>query len=172
MEELNSVIFEIDNRKFIIEFIIFTIAGLKCCHVEFGQKIGPFIAQFTLNNMPKYSALYVLRKVVYETVDRYRDFDMVVFSSLDGNLKRNAIYDRIAKDMVKREHCDVSYIEMEENSRIFILHRNCYDSNNNDELLSYLSKNGLFSISGRLLMLYFKIINIGKRFLKFRYKYA
>lgn len=170
MEELNSVMFEIDERVFIIEFMIFTLGNLKCCHVEFGQKIGPFLAQFTLNNMSKYSALFVLRRVVHETTERYRGFDIVVFSSLDGNLKRNAIYDRISKDMAKREHYQVSYIERKDNGKVFVIHKDYYNSSVNDELLSYLTKNGLFSIGGTLLKIYFKIVNISRRVLQFRNK--
>lgn len=167
MEELNSVIFEVDGRKFIIEFMIFTLVGLKCCHVEFGQKVGPFIVQFTLNNMSKHSALLVFRQVVRETVERYRHFDIVIFSSLDGNAKRSAIYDRISKDIAKREACQVGHIERMTNHKVYVLHRNCYDSSITEDLLSYLSKNGLFSIGGKLVMNYFKIVNFAKKFLYF-----
>lgn len=172
LEELSSVLFEVGESEFIIEFIIFTLGALRCCHVEFGQKIGPFVAQFTLNNMPKYDALFVLRQVVRETVERCRDFDIVVFSSLDGNLKRNAIYDRIAKDIVKREQCQLSYIQDKPDTRIFVLHKGGYNPSLTEELFNYLSKNGLFSIGGTLLKCYFKIVNFVKKFLYFRMRNA
>lgn len=162
-----KVFFKIENKQFVIEYTLFELNNLKCCHVEFGQRVGPFTAQFTMNNMSKHHALLVLRQVVRETVNRYSDYDMVVFTSLDGNIKRGAIYERIAKDMTKRQHCQLSYAQKGTHGKIFILHRGCYSKTINNELLSYLSKNGLFAIGGKLLTLYYGITNLFRRISKF-----
>jgi len=161
-----KVFFKIEDKQFVIEYTLFTLNDLKCCHVEFGQRVGPFIAQFTMNNMSKHHALLVLRQVVRETVEKYSHYDMAIFTSLDGNIKRGAIYERIAKDMTKRQHCQLSYAQKGTHGKIFILHRGCYSKTINNELLSYLSKNGLFAIGGKLLTLYYGMTNLFRRIKK------
>lgn len=162
-----TVFFTIEDKNFVIEYTLFTLNDLNCCHVEFGQRVGPFLAQFTMNNMSKHHALLVLRQVVRETVQRYNNFDMVVFSSLDGNIKRDAIYERIAKDMAKRQQCQISYAQKGTHGKIFILHRGCYSKTIHKELVNYLSKNGLFAVSGKILTLYYGITNLFRRIIKF-----
>ncbi len=149
-----------------IEYTHFTLDGLVCCHVEFGQKVDPFIAQFTMNNMSRHHALLVLRNVVRETQERYSHYDLVVFTSLDGNTKRDAIYERIAKDMVKRQKCQLDYAKRGENGKIFILHRGLYTAIIETKLQLYLSKNGLFSLGGRILTLYYKTLTLVQKFSK------
>lgn len=162
-----KVFFTIENKRFIIEYTLFALGNLKCCHVEFGQRIGPFVAQFTLNNMSKNHALLVLRQVVRETEQRYSHYDKVVFTSLDGNIKRNAIYERIAKDMAKRHERQLSFAQKGTHGKIFILHRGCYTKAIKSDLLSYLSKNGLFDIGGKVLVVFYGISGFFKRILNF-----
>lgn len=159
----SKIFFKIDNKIFVIEYTLFILNNLKCCHVEFGQRVGPFTAQFTMNNMSKHHALLVLRQVVRETEQRYSDYDMVVFTSLDGNIKRGAIYERIAKDMAKRQCCQLSYAQKGTHGKIFILHRGCYSKTINKDLLSYLSKNGHFIIGGKILTMYYGITQFVRR---------
>ena len=161
-----TVFFHIDTRTFVIEYTHFTLDGLACCHVEFGQRVGPFIAQFTMNNMSRHHALLVLRNVVRETQERYSHYDLVVFSSLDGNAKRNAIYERIAKDMVKRQECQLNYAKRGKKGTIFILHRGLYTSIIEKKLQRYLSRNGLFSLGGRVLSLYYKVVALARKIAK------
>jgi len=164
-----KVFFNIETKQFVIEYTLFKLNDLKCCHVEFGQRVGPFVAQFTMNNMSKHHALLVLRQVVRETVQRYSHYDMAVFTSLDGNIKRMAIYERIAKDMSKRQHCQLNYAQKGSHGKIFILHRGCYSKTINRDLLSYLSKNGLFAIGGRILSVYYGVTNLFRRIIKFSF---
>jgi hypothetical protein len=151
-----TVFFNVDTKIFLIEYTHFVLDGLQCCHIEFGQKVGPFIAQFTMNNMSRHHALVVLRTVVRETQERYGQYDLVVFSSLDGNSKRNAIYERIAKDMVKQQECQLDYTKRGKKGKIFILHRGVYTPIIEKKLQIFLAKNGLFSLGGRILTLYYK----------------
>lgn len=155
--ELVKVFFTIEDKKFVIEYTMFRLATLQCCHVEFGQRVGPFTAQFTMNNMSKHHALLVIRHVVRETEQRYSHYDMVVFTALDGNIKRNAIYERISKDMARRQQCQLSYAQKGAHGKIFILHRGCYTKAINRELLNYLSKNGFFVIDGTILAIYYSV---------------
>ncbi len=155
----SKVLFKIEDKRFVIEYTLFKLGNLQCCHVEFGQRVGPFTAQFTMNNMSKHHALLVLRQVVRETQQRYSHYDIVIFTSLDGNIKRDAIYERIAKDMAKRQQCQISYAQKGTHGKIFILHRGCYNETIKNDLLNYLSKNGLFNIGGRLLASYYFISN-------------
>jgi hypothetical protein len=148
-----KVFFTLGNRKFIIEFTEFTINNLSCAHVEFGQRIGPFTAQFTMNNMDKYKAIAVIRKVIDETQNNCSHFDMVVFTSLDGNEKRDAIYGRIARDMAKQHHRELSINEIyKAHGKLFVIHRGCYNEDIDTELQDTLSSNGLFVIGGGLLI--------------------
>lgn len=155
----SKVLFKIEDKQFVIEYTLFKLGNLQCCHVEFGQKVGPFTAQFTMNNMSKHHAILVLRQVVRETEQRYSNYDIVIFTSLDGNIKRDAIYERIAKDMAKRQQCQISYEQKGSHGKIFILHRGCYNEIIKNDLLSYLSKHGLFTIGGKLLALFYLIFN-------------
>jgi hypothetical protein len=163
----SKVFFKIEDKNFVIEYTLFELNDLKCCHVEFGQRVGPFTAQFTMNNMSKHHALLVLRQVVRETEQQYSHYDMVVFTSLDGNIKRDAIYARIAKDMAKRQQCQLSYAQKGTHGKIFILHRGCYSKTINKDLVRYLSKNGLFAVGGKILTLYYGITNMFRRIIKF-----
>ena len=148
-----KVFFTLGNRKFIIEFTEFTINNRTCVHVEFGQRIGPFTAQFTMNNMDKHKAISVIRKVIDETQHHYSHFDMVVFSSLDGNEKRDAIYGRIAKNIAKRHHCELTINEIHKTyGKLFVIHKGCYNEDIDTELQDTLSSKGLFVIGGGLLL--------------------
>lgn len=162
----STIFFNIEDKQFVIEYTLFTLNHLKCCHVEFGQRVGPFIAQFTMNNMSKHHALLVLRQVVRATVEKYSHYDIAVFTALDGNIKRNAIYERIAKDMAKRQQCQLSYAQKGSHGKIFILHRGCYSKTINKDLLSYLSKNGHFAAGSKIVTLYYGITNLFRRITK------
>lgn len=148
-----KVFFTLGNRKFIIEFTEFTFNNFNCAHVEFGQRIGPFTAQFTMHNMDKHKAIAVIRKVIDETQRHYSHFDMVVFTSLDGNEKRDAIYGRIARDMAKRNRCELSINKIHKrHGKLFVIHRGCYNEEIDIQLQDTLSNNGLFIIGGGLLI--------------------
>jgi hypothetical protein len=155
-----KVFFTLGNRHFVIEFTEFTINTLSCAHVEFGQKIGPFTAQFTMHNMDKHKAIAVLRKVIEETQHHYSHFDMVVFTSLDGNEKRDAIYGRITRDMAKRNHCELSISDINAtHGKLFVLHRGCYNELIDEELQETLSKNGLLIIGGGILLAFYSTLD-------------
>lgn len=155
-----KVFFTLGNRHFVIEFTEFTINNLTCVHVEFGQKIGPFTAQFTMHNMDKYKAIAVLRKVIEETQRHYSHFDMVVFTSLDGNEKRDAIYGRITRDMAKRHHRELCIGDIHgSHGKLFVIHQNCYTELIGKELHDTLSKNGLLIIGGGILLALYGILD-------------
>lgn len=155
-----KVFFTLGKRRFVIEFTEFTINNLTCAHVEFGQKIGPFTAQFTMHNMDKHKAIAVLRKVIEETQHHYSHFDMVVFTSLDGNEKRNAIYGRITRDMAKRNHCELRVSDIHgTRGKLFVLHRGCYNELIDKELQDTLSLNGLLVIGGGILLALYGIVD-------------
>lgn len=136
-----------------IEFTEFLINSLTCVHIEFGQRIGPFTAQFTMNNMEKHKAIAVLRKVIDETQKQYSHFNMAIFTSLDGNEKRDAIYGRIAREMAKRHHCDLTISPIHTtHGKLFVIHRGCYNEIIDQELQETLSKHGLLVIGGTLLL--------------------
>jgi hypothetical protein len=155
-----KVFFTLGNKNFVIEFTEFTINNLKCAHVEFGQRIGPFTAQFTMNNMDKHKAIAVIRKVIEQTQAYYSHFDMVVFTSLDGNEKRDAIYERITRDMAKRNHCELSINTIDKTKgTLFVLHRGCYHELIDKELQDTLSKHGLFVIGGTILVALYGLLD-------------
>lgn len=155
-----KVFFTLGNRHFVIEFTEFSINDLTCVHVEFGQQIGPFTAQFTMNNMDRHKAIAVLRKVIEETRHHYSHFDMVVFTSLDGNEKRDAIYGRITRDMAKRHHRELSISDIHStHGKLFVIHKGCYNELIDKELQDTLSKNGLLIIGGGILLALYTILD-------------
>lgn len=168
MTKNTKVFFKIDNRRFVIEYTELIINNLKCAHVEFGQRIGPFTAQFTMHNMKKNQAISVIRTVVQETENRYNHFDMVVFTSLDGNIKRDTIYARITKDMAKRQQCQLSYNNLSDtHGKIFVLHRGCLNEIIDQELQTILSKKGLLVIGGTSVMVLYSIFSFFNSALEF-----
>lgn len=147
--ETSKVYFNAGSRRFVIEYNIFEIDSLQCVHVEFAQKIGVFSSQFTMYNMDSHAALAVMRKVVSETESRYSSSDLVIFTSLDGNKKRISLYDRMAKNIVKRQHCDLETGKFQQSKgHYFILHRGCYSDHLQNKLYRILSEKGFLILGG------------------------
>lgn len=155
--------FRVSNKRFVIEYTLFKFNNLKCVHVEFAQGIGPFSAQFTMNNMSDNKAISVLRRVVDETISRCNDFDMVIFTSLDGNIKRDAIYGRIASNTAKRYTRELYNANMNaSDGKLFVIHKNCFNATLDKDLQLYLEKNGLLVISGAIIRTCYSISNFAK----------
>lgn len=151
-----------------IEFTEFIINDLTCAHVEFGQRVGPFTAQFTMNNMEKHKAITVIRKVIHETQNYCSNFDMVVFTSLDGNEKRDAIYGHIAKDMAKNHKREFNITNISNtHGKLFVIHKGCYNEIVDQEIQDTLSNNGLLVIGGTILIAMYGMLDFFSGLLDF-----
>lgn len=167
--EASKVYFSIGKRRFVIEYNVFEIDSLQCVHVEFAQKIGIFSSQFTMYNMESHAALAVMRKVVLETESRYSSSDLVIFTSLDGNKKRVSLYDRMARSIVKRQHCELQTGQFKHSKgHYFILHRGCYSDYLQNKLYRILSEKGFLILGGsRVAALYAFVHTLGDNIMEY-----
>ena len=86
-----------NDKEFKIEFLEFSINEQQIVHVEFYQILNGMATQCITANLKYKETISVFKQIIDETHKRYSDFDMAIFSSIDGNKKREFVYTVLVK---------------------------------------------------------------------------